>query len=277
MEHSTESNGIPAESKHCSSVVAVNLLSRILCKSSRKSTVWRGDSIRAPSETRHHSSWNFTNTWAHLKCCCCYITNVPEVQGAITAIISNLSTRTKTRKIKKLHHASPTAPNRTENRQQTAIYWESDVSFSSNGFSMASAPICLPSLLRLCARWYVTNTTASTQINHLDSGNKTTWTCRYVYNVDCMLLFKNTIVSLFWNAWMPSGHSQKRNNETLLPCLNIKLSPTEKQQDCVPWTKQYCVSTSHKICLQLAWQQTTMLQISRTLSTHNVFAHECEY
>lgn len=55
----TRSNaGIPAESIHWSIVVAVNLLSRISWKSSRKSTVWRGDSIRTPSESRQHSSHN---------------------------------------------------------------------------------------------------------------------------------------------------------------------------------------------------------------------------
>ncbi|TNN35416.1 hypothetical protein EYF80_054423 [Liparis tanakae] len=37
---------------HCSAVVAVNLVSRIWGKWSRKSTVWNGDSIRTPSETR---------------------------------------------------------------------------------------------------------------------------------------------------------------------------------------------------------------------------------
>lgn len=49
---------IPAESIHASTVVAANLLSRILWESSRKSTVWSGDSIRTPSETRQSNSWN---------------------------------------------------------------------------------------------------------------------------------------------------------------------------------------------------------------------------
>lgn len=76
--------GVPAESIHSSILVAVNLLLSILGKSSRKSTVWSGVSIRTPSEKKvtqqlsgelalRDSLWKFEVEWTDLSFFLCWV------------------------------------------------------------------------------------------------------------------------------------------------------------------------------------------------------------